>query len=194
MIRKVVFWLPERIAKLKLLKNPNIRIARSAKIAYRKLVVGASNRLTIGEGSIVEGQLVFEREVGEIVIGCNTAIGGSMLACATRIEVGDDVLISWGCTIVDHNSHSTKWSERQNDVRDWYRGRHKKDWTNVSMDQVIIGDKSWLGLNVVVLKGVVIGEGAIVGAGSVVTKSVPPWAIAVGNPARVIRQIPVEGR
>jgi galactoside O-acetyltransferase len=47
---------------------------------------------------------------------------------------------------------------------------------------------------VVVLKGVTIGEGAIVGARSVVTKDVPPWTIAAGNPARVVKEIPFELR
>jgi acetyltransferase-like isoleucine patch superfamily enzyme len=59
---------------------------------------------------------------------------------------------------------------------------------------VKICDKSWLGLNVIVLKGVEVGVGAIVAAGTVVTKSVPPWTIVAGNPARVIREIPVEDR
>lgn len=52
---------------------------------------------------------------------------------------------------------------------------------------VKIGAACWIGDNVTILEGVEIGDGAIVGAGSVVTKSVPAYAIVVGNPARVIR-------
>jgi acetyltransferase-like isoleucine patch superfamily enzyme len=52
---------------------------------------------------------------------------------------------------------------------------------------VRIGAGCWLGDNVTVLAGVEIGDGAIVGAGAVVTRSVPPYAIAVGNPAKVVR-------
>ena len=52
---------------------------------------------------------------------------------------------------------------------------------------VLIEDDVWIGCHVIILKGVTIGRGAIVGAGAVVTKSVPPYAIVVGNPARVIR-------
>jgi len=51
---------------------------------------------------------------------------------------------------------------------------------------VTIEDDVWLGANVFVMPGVTIGKGAIVSAGSVVNKSVPSYAIVVGNPARVI--------
>jgi acetyltransferase-like isoleucine patch superfamily enzyme len=52
---------------------------------------------------------------------------------------------------------------------------------------VRIGAATWVGDNVTILEGVEIGNGAIVGAGAVVTKSVPAYAVAVGNPARVLR-------
>ena len=45
----------------------------------------------------------------------------------------------------------------------------------------------WIGSYVIILDGVTIGDGAVIGAGSVVTKNIPPYAIAVGNPARVIK-------
>jgi virginiamycin A acetyltransferase len=52
---------------------------------------------------------------------------------------------------------------------------------------IVIGNGVWIGDSVVVLSGVHIGDGAVIGAGSVVTKSIPPYAIAVGNPAKVIK-------
>lgn len=51
---------------------------------------------------------------------------------------------------------------------------------------IVVGDDAWLGHGVIVLSGVRIGEGAVIGAGAVVTRDVPPKAIAVGNPARVV--------
>jgi len=50
-----------------------------------------------------------------------------------------------------------------------------------------IGDRVWIGANVTILKGVTIGNDAVIGAGSVVTKDIPEKAIAVGNPAKVIK-------
>lgn len=52
---------------------------------------------------------------------------------------------------------------------------------------VLVGRDVWIGTRVIILPGVHIGEGAIVGAGSVVTKSVPPYAVVAGNPARVVK-------
>ena len=57
----------------------------------------------------------------------------------------------------------------------------------IEFKKVVIEDNSDIGVGSILLPGVVIGEGAIVGAGAVVTKSIPPYSIAVGNPARVIR-------
>jgi len=53
---------------------------------------------------------------------------------------------------------------------------------------VVIGSFVWMGFTVIVLPGVTIGDYSIIGAGSVVTKDIPPHSIAVGNPARVLRQ------
>lgn len=53
---------------------------------------------------------------------------------------------------------------------------------------VIIGRHAWIGGNTTILPGVTIGEGAVVGAGSVVTRDIPAYSVAVGNPAKVIRK------
>ena len=52
---------------------------------------------------------------------------------------------------------------------------------------IIIEDDVWIGANVVILKNVTLEKGCVIGAGSVVTKSIPAYAIAVGNPAKVIK-------
>lgn len=59
---------------------------------------------------------------------------------------------------------------------------------------VTIGDNVWIGGNTVILPGVHIGSNTVIGAGSVVTKDIPDWVIAAGNPCRVIRKITEDDR
>jgi acetyltransferase-like isoleucine patch superfamily enzyme len=130
----------------------------SAKYNSTRITLYPACTLAIGEGSIVEGTLVAERDGAEILIGHNTFIGSSLIACASRIEIGDDVLISWGCNIVDHSSHSLIWEERADDVKDRYKSKQSKDWIRIPTANIKIHSKSWIGLNVIVLRGVEIGE------------------------------------
>lgn len=191
-MRKQVRKLLDRIARWRLRSSANLDIHPSAKVSYSKLNLRPSNRLAIGEGSIFEGSITYERDGAEVTIGRHTFVGACVIDCALKVEIGDDALIAWGCVILDHNSHPISWTQRQNDVSGWYYGR--RDWSHVAMQAVRIGNKSWVGTRSILLKGVEIGEGAIVAAGSVVTKSVKPWTIVGGNPARVIREIPLEER
>jgi acetyltransferase-like isoleucine patch superfamily enzyme len=169
-----------------------LKISRSSSVNLWKCRGVEQCHLDIGDDAIVRANLCFERLGAEILIGERTFIGKSSLVSSRRITIGNDVLISWGVTIVDHNSHSLSYSERANDVLDWRTG--KKDWSNVASGVVQICDKAWIGFNASILKGVTVGEGAIVAACSVVTKDVPPWTIVGGNPAKIIREIPENER
>ena len=130
----------------------------------------------------------FDRPGCRLRVGNRTFVGHSHFVCAEDIEVGDDVLMSWGCTILDHDSHSTDFTLRSNDVVGWLKG--EKDWTHVRRARVRIGNKAWIGLNVLIMKGVTIGEGGVVAAGSVVTRDVAPWTLVAGNPARFVKELP----
>lgn len=156
--------------------------------------------LEIGENNEINGDFIFEIEQGKITIGNRTFIGSGLFICMDEIEIGDDVMFGWGCTVIDNNSHSHIWTERKNDVKQWKKGLDEnktgayKDWVNVKKGKIKIKNKAWIGFNSIILKGVSIGEGSIVGAGSVVTKDVPDWTIVAGNPAKIIRVIPVNER
>ncbi|MBQ7450828.1 sugar O-acetyltransferase [bacterium] len=91
------------------------------------------------------------------------------------IEIGDGSLIGHNTTIATLN-HDFNPAKRQ----------------NLTPSPVKIGKNVWIGSDCTILPGVTIGDGAIVGAGSVVTKSIPQNTIAVGNPARVIKEIEVK--
>jgi len=137
--------------------------------------------------SEVRGAIIFDKSAS-ISIGKRVFINdNSFLIAAQSIEIGDDVMVSWGVTITDHNSHAIAFTERANDIID-ERGGYK-NWNNVKIAPVKISNKVWIGFNSIVLKGVTVGEGAIIGAGAVVTKDVEPWTIVAGNPAKIIREI-----
>lgn len=158
---------------------------QSNHVQLRSLTVQPESLLYIAKDTIVHAKIYFEKASSSISIGERTYIGKSTLICAENIVIGNDVMISWGCTIVDHDSHSLKWEERSNDVMNWIEG--KKDWSIVESAPVYIENKAWLGFNVTVLKGITIGEGAVVAACSVVTKDVLPYTLVAGNPAKAIR-------
>jgi acetyltransferase-like isoleucine patch superfamily enzyme len=169
----------------------NVNLPPSSKLNISRVQLKDGCLVAIDEYSQIDGVLVLERENASIFIGKRVFMNGSLLA-AQRIDIGDDVLIAWGVTVVDHNSHSVSFSQRAEDVVNW--GVGKKDWTHVKIAPVKIHNKVWIGFNSIILKGVTIGEGAVVGAGSVVTKDVPAWTVVAGNPARVIREIPENER
>jgi len=184
--------LRNKICRRRIIQNNEFNISPHAKVNFCSINTKKNCTLTVEDGSIIEGRLIFERDHAHISIGKNTFIGDSTLVCAEKIIIGNDVLIAWGCNIVDHNSHSLFFRERKEDVINWFN--HKKDWTNVIHKPIVVEDKAWIGFNSVILKGVTIREGAIVGAGSIVTKDVPPYTIVAGNPARIIREILIDER
>lgn len=103
-------------------------------------------------------------------IGERCSIGDrTEIHCGERIEIGDEVLISWDCVIMDRDYHG-------------YDGKEKKL-------PVEIGNKAWIGCRTIILKGVEIGEGAVIGAGSVVTRNVEPYSMYAGNPACFIKKL-----
>jgi acetyltransferase-like isoleucine patch superfamily enzyme len=154
-----------------------------------------------GDDCIRYSQAFFESEQGFIGIGDRVYIGGNtQLISRSEIKIGNDVMISWGCTIYDHDAHSIDYRCRIEDqakhLRSWEAGNLLKDknWSTVPTAPIDIQDHVWLGFDVVVLKGVTIVEGAVMAARSVVTSDIPPWTVAAGCPARVVKQIPMEMR
>lgn len=149
--------------------------------------------IKVGDGCVVSGVMITERENSLIDIGNNVFVGGNTIFdCVERISIEDDVLISYGCLIADSDNHNIHYEIRKNDLIDWVRdGGH--DWATTITKPVHIGKGVWIGARAMVLKGVAIGEGAVVGAGSVVTRDVPSYTVVAGNPARVIKKIELNG-
>ncbi len=189
-LRKLANGL-DNLTPSKYMLSKSLKIHSSSNLNKSGVRLKGNCAISIGEHSQIAGSLIFDKENASISIGNRVFMSGTLIA-AQSIELGDDILIAWGITVVDHNSHSISFSKRSNDVVNWRSGI--KDWTHVTIAPVKISNKVWIGFNSIILKGVTIGEGAVVAAGSVVTKDVPPWTIVAGNPARVIREIPEHER
>ena len=114
--------------------------------------------------------------------------------CGKNIKIGKNVFINACCRFQDQGGieigdgsligHNTTIATLNHDFNPLKR-------QNLTPSPVKIGKNVWIGSDCTILPGVEIGDGAIIGAGSVVTKSVPKNTIAVGNPARVIKEIEV---
>ena len=114
-----------------------------------------------------------------IIIGNRCYIGFNFTALAVskgKIEIGDDVLIASNVLITNENHGIDPVSNVP------YMDQ------NLTYNNVCIDDGCWIGEKVCILPGVKIGKKSIIGAGSVVTRSIPDYSIAVGNPARVIKK------
>jgi acetyltransferase-like isoleucine patch superfamily enzyme len=105
-----------------------------------------------------------------IEIGKNCGFSGTVIGAFKSIKIGENVRCGANTLITDS---------------DW----HLDDPRSGEPKEIVIEDNVWLGVNVVILKGVTIGKNTVIGANSVVTKSIPANVIAAGNPCKVIKAL-----
>jgi acetyltransferase-like isoleucine patch superfamily enzyme len=147
----------------------------------------AGSRIIIGRGCLFRSSQWSNRvgldrpcmlstlyEGARITIGDDSGLSGTVIAAATAVDLGRAVLCGGNVTIMDTDWHG---------VATEHRRRHG------ASRPVTIEDNVWLGLGVVVLKGVTIGRDTVVAARSVVSRSLPPGVIAAGNPAVPVRSV-----
>lgn len=107
-------------------------------------------------------------EGAQLRLGSGFFNSGSLIVCTTEISIGEMCLFGEQVIVRDDDSHGIDHRPRR--------------------APITIGDKVWVGMRAMILKGVTIGDGAVVAAGSVVTRDVPAGALVGGVPARVIRK------
>jgi acetyltransferase-like isoleucine patch superfamily enzyme len=190
--RLAVIFVPPYKSRCKLAKlNQKGFFSPSAQINHSGLELG--NNIFIGDGVAIyqayDGGRVeladcvqLHRDCiietgfgGDLRIGMRTSIQPccQFSAYIGSIRIGDYVQIAPNCTFYPYN-HGIQLESAI------YQQPLK------SKGNIIIEDDTWLGVGVTVLEDVHIGKGAVIGAGSVVTKNIPEYCIAVGNPAKVI--------
>lgn len=164
----------------------NARIARRAvqlADAYHRAAIadeGAARPLleqllgTLGEGAFIKPPLYVD--YGEnIHLGARSFVNYNLVALdVVAITIGEDCQIGPNVQLLTP-IHPIDPGPRRDKLE--------------AAEPITIGDNVWLGGGVIVCPGVTIGDNSVIGAGSVVTRDVPPNVVAVGNPARVIREI-----
>ena len=154
---------------------------------------GRKEQVLIGNDVIIDGTIEVYAH-GQLEIGDYTFIGRARIYCAKSVVVGRYCLVSDNVTVMDSDLHPIAARRRESIAQSWAKGCFPDVYSDVTARAVRLGDHCWIGFGASILKGASLGEGAIVGAGSVVTKDVPPWTLVAGNPARVIREIPIGER
>ena len=138
--------------------------------------------LTTGIGCRIECFPIKQTDDKLLKFGKNVQINDYVhITAAYSVEIGNNVLMASKIYISDCSHGSYIGNSDDSDPRVTPTDR------TLSVKPVKIQDNVWLGEFVSVLPGVTIGEGTIVGANSVVTKSLPPYVIAVGSPAKPIK-------
>jgi galactoside O-acetyltransferase len=177
--------IANRLARVLVAVGTNVEVGSGTYVRWWRL--GArGGRVRIGAQTVVHCRISFDG-AGVVAVGSRCFIGASHLVCRRAITIGDDTIISWGVTIVDHDSHAIDWRDRQGDIADWRMG--KKRWDSVKVAPVEIGNRVWVGFGATILKGVRVGDGAVIAAQSVVSRNVPPNVLVAGMPARIVRRI-----
>ena len=139
------------------------------------IFIGENASLCVGAFDVYAGSRINVNTGAKLVLGSGYMNHDCVIDCFDSITIGRNVVISERVVLRDSDNHTIN------------------DAVNVTSDKslvtapIVIGDHVWIGMNVIVLKGVTIGEGAIVAAGSVVNKDVPPHCLVGGVPAKVIK-------
>lgn len=159
--------------------HPDLRLGKHCFIGSHVVIferkgggyIQLDDRVQINRGSILETGLG-----GHIRVGKHASIHPScfLYAYLAPITIGSGVMLAPNCALYsyDHNLSPEKPIRMQ---------------ALSTKGEIVVGDEAWLGFGTIVLSGVKIGNGAAIAAGSVVVNDIPENAIAVGNPARVVK-------
>ena len=153
---------------------------------------GGNKRIIIGDYTALDGHVVlgcwekFGEQIfnPEIVIGDYCRIGEySQITACNKITIGDGLLTGRFVYIGDNAHGGLSWDEAN---------IPPSKRRLVSKGSIVIGNNVWIGDRVSIFGGVSVGDNVIIGAGSIVTHDIPSNSIAVGAPAKIIKQLKYE--
>ena len=151
---------------------PHIKVFADSSITIESRVsllsVGFANPLSVGPL-----RLVTMAPGAKILLGTGSGVSSSRIIAYKEIIVGKETLIGADCTIIDSDFHAWPLPARD----------------EPKCKAINIGNYVFIGTRCTILKGVTIGDHAVIGAGSVVSADIPAYSLAVGNPARIVRNI-----
>ncbi|QQL50893.1 acyltransferase [Mucilaginibacter ginkgonis] len=156
--------------------NPFVhKRGKGSKIRRRtRLDVLPFNKFELGENSTIEDFCTINNGVGDLFIGDNSLIGMGNVVIGP-VKVGNNVIFA-------QNVVASALNHEYRDV-DVPINQQK-----ILTSQITIEDDCWIAANSVITAGVTIGKHSVVAGGAIVTKSVPPYSVVAGNPAKLIRQ------
>ena len=126
--------------------------------------------------------------LGRVMVGSYSILNGAYVVCNDRITIGAHCLLAWGVVVTDSSlTRGTSIDARRAALRAAASDPRRLPPQPEVARPVTIEDNVWVGFDAVVLAGVRLGRGCIVGAKTVIAEDVPPYAVVVGSPARVVR-------
>ena len=158
---------------------PNLRIGPKCFVDDFVTIFGQDGSVVLDRRvHLYRGTIIEVAQGGKVIIGENTHVqpGCNLNGYVGEVRIGRKVMVSAGCAF-------TPYQHKLDDL-----SRPMSVQALTSKGDIVVEDGAWLGMGVKVMDGVRIGRGAVVGANAVVTKDIPPYSIAVGVPARVIRK------
>lgn len=161
---------------VKLFLNPfKHKKGKGSKIAGRsRMDVLPYNDFQLGDYATIEDFATINNGVGDVIIGNKSIIGISNVIIGP-VNIGNNVMLAQNIVVsgLNHGYEDVNISPKEQ---------------KVTTKAITICDDVWIGANSVITAGVVIGKHSVIGAGSVVTKDIPDYCVAVGNPARILKR------
>lgn len=156
--------------------NSVVSVAAGCVTSGIDFTLGTGSSITVGADCVLGYLFIYLAEGASVTVGAGCGFNGLIRLMAHepgRIEIGQGCLFAGGTDLSVSDMHS---------IVDTTTGRRINPAGDISL-----GDRVWIGVDALVLKGTRIGEGSVIGARSVVTRDIPANALAAGSPARVIK-------